>query len=58
MAKTYAPTLIRRLRKQRVYINKHLTTMTPVLTPAQITALSTITTAIGAFDGLVVDETA
>lgn len=57
MAKTYVPALIKRLRKQRVYINKHLSTMTPVLSGAQVTALSTIVTAIAAFDGVVVDET-
>lgn len=56
MAKSYVPQCIRVMRKLRTYINKHLTTMTPYLSGAQIAALQSIVTAVAAFDGVNITE--
>lgn len=57
MAKTYVPQCVRIMRHLRIYINRHLPTMTPFLSAGQVTALSNIVAAIAAFDAVVVQET-
>lgn len=57
MAKSYVPQCIRIIRHLRLYINKHLTTMTPYLSAGQVAALNSIVTAASAFDGVNINET-
>jgi hypothetical protein len=56
MAKTFAPALIRSLRKIRIYINRHRPALNAVLTASQQSALDSIVTAVAAFDGITVQE--
>lgn len=57
MAKSFVPQLIRLLRHVRTYINKHRTTMNGYLSGPQSAALDSIVTAVGAFDGVNIQET-
>lgn len=54
--RTYAPQLVRQLKRMGVYIIKHKPKIVAALTPAEAAALDTLVTVIAAFAGENVNE--